>query len=157
GKVLPAASWAEGTIIVSLILLPLIFFAFAQLLHAGLIDRYALPATLGIVFGIAFALALLGPRSVLLLALFLAAKTFINEKYFWHNQRLDPLALQPAPAPRDHEYSLTFPELARVGTFLQTAGNFNLPVVYADAITYPQVVHYSSSAGIQKLVCLVSQ
>lgn len=154
---LPAAAWAQGALLLGVILLPLILFTFALVMHGGLLDRYALAATLGIVLAMASALAVLGSRSVVLFALFLTASTFINEKHFWHSQRVDPLAQEAGPPPRDHEYSLSSVELDKVKTFLQSAESSNLPVVYADAMAYPQVVHYSSPAAMRRLVCLVSQ
>jgi len=140
---------AEGTLLVSLTLLPLILFGLTRVMHGALLDRYTLPATFGLVFGVASGLSMAGPRGAAIIALFAITTTGISETYFWRSNRNESLA---------HEWSVnSMEQLGDLETFVQSGERDDLPVVFTHAMSYCQLVHYSPPFWTRRLVCLTSR
>jgi len=146
-----ATALPERVLFLALTLLPLILFGVMRVIHGALLDRYALPATIGLMSGVASALYIVGPRGTAVFALFIAANIGMGEIRFWRHHRTDPLL---------HEDPYSLGSVERVGQierFVRNGGHEDLAVVYAHAILYGQVIHYSPGTWTRRLVCLVSQ
>jgi Dolichyl-phosphate-mannose-protein mannosyltransferase len=142
---------AERMLLVGLILLPLTLFLFMRLIHGGMLDRHAMSAAIGIVLGIAFALCVLGARGVRLFALFIIISIGINETRFWRHNRNDPLA------PEASHKLLFMEQFGQIEKFVQSGGHNELPVVFANALVYCQVVHYSPPDWTKRLFLLMDR
>jgi hypothetical protein len=143
------ADLAEGALLFSLTILPFILFAVVRVMHGGLLERYALPATIGIVLGLASGLSIVGPRGVFLFALFAATSVAASEAQFWRLKANEPLV---------HEFSLhSSAEFGQIEKFVQSGGHPDLPVVFNHAMIYCQLLYYSPSAWTGRLVSLSDQ
>jgi hypothetical protein len=68
---------------------------------------------------------------------------------FWHHSGLDP---------RAHDFSaLSFAEFGEVQKFVQSAGHFDLPVVFSQSTLYGQVVYYCPPDFTGRLVHLTDE
>lgn len=144
-----AAALAESTLLLGFVALPLILSVSMRLIHGSLLDRYALLATIGIVSGLASALSLFGLRGIILFSLFAVLGIPATETVFWSNKRTEPLV---------HEYSIySLGQFADIELLIRSAGYLSLPVVYAQPMSYSQVVRYSHTDLTKRLVCLVSR
>ena len=132
-----AGSVAERVLILSLILLPMIAFTAAKLTHAPFVNRYFLPAILGIAAAVGYVLARAKPTSILLTAVFLVFLIGIQELVFWKS-------MHSGGAP-----------LGRLPQLVEVAHRENLPIVVSDFNTYMQVYHYASPELRQRILTLV--
>jgi hypothetical protein len=139
----------EATLLFALTLLPFIVLVFARVMHGAILDRYTLPATIGVVLGIASGLFMVGPRGVVLFALFTLTSIGATEGFFW---------LSKGHEPQGDEFSIrSLGDFAQIEKFVQSGGHSDLPVVYAHPMAYCQVVHYSPAVWTRRLVCLSDQ
>ena len=82
--------FGESVLLVSLIALPLIAFVVVRVMHGGLLNRYAMAATFGVVLGIAGLLSVTRRRAVAAFAIFVLVSVGVRELRFWHHGGHDP-------------------------------------------------------------------
>ena len=140
----------EGSLLLGLILLPFVTFVVVRVAHAGLLDRYVLISTIGIILGINCALSLIESRAaVLLLALFVFMSVGLHEERFWRQSGYDPLS--------DNISARSTDEFASVQKLIQSSGHLNLPVVFDQAPLYFQLVNYAPPDWTKRLVYLTDE
>jgi len=139
---------ADATLLASLTALPLIIFVMARLTHGIMTARYALPATIGIVAGLAIGLSLTPSRIVSVFFLFALSSVALREYSFWRTGH----------HPRTDEYSAgSMERLAQVEKLVRSVGHENLPVVFDQGVLYPQILYYRPGDWTQRLVYLLDQ
>jgi hypothetical protein len=132
-----AASVAERVLILSLILLPIAAYTAVKITHAPFVNRYFLPAILGITAAVGYILARVKPRSIMLAAIFVLFLIGIQELLFWKSMHSGE-----APFRR-------FADLAEV------VHRESLPIVVSDFNTYVEVCHYAPPELRQRILTLV--
>jgi hypothetical protein len=132
-----AASVAERVLILSLILLPMAAYTAAKITHAPFVNRYFLPAILGIAAAVGYILAQVKPRSIMLAAIFVLFLIGVQELLFWKS-------IRSAGAP-----------FGRFANLAEAVHRESLPIVVSDLNMYLQVCHYASPELRQRILALV--
>ena len=139
----------ETALMLSLVALPYIEFVLTRLVHGMLLARYAMPAIIGVVLGLACALSFAGRRAVVIFAVFALCTTGVREMNFWR---------YPQIAPYQPYFSATSrQQLREMKDFVDSAGHKDLPVVMSDCLLYTQFVYYLDPNWTKRLVYLVDR
>jgi dolichyl-phosphate-mannose-protein mannosyltransferase len=133
----------EGTLLLGLIALPFIVFVIVRLLHGGMVDRYTIAATLGIILGLTWALSAVRPKVFVFIALFVVSSIGVREFRFWHHSGHNPFAQDFSPTGLEE--------------FLKKDGYGDLPVVVAQEMLYLPLAYYSPQRVSEKLVYLADE
>jgi 4-amino-4-deoxy-L-arabinose transferase and related glycosyltransferases of PMT family len=140
-----AVDFAEGTLLLALNVLPLIVFVLMCLTHGLMLDRHALPATVGVALGVARAIYIVGPEGIVLFFILLFPGLAVQENNFWRQGSVQGL----------HELSVrSNAEFGQIQDFIQSGGYPDLPVVVNQGMVYFQIVHYSPPEWTKRLVYL---
>jgi Dolichyl-phosphate-mannose-protein mannosyltransferase len=139
----------ETALMLSLVALPYIEFVLTRLVHGMLLARYAMPAIIGVVLGLACTLSFAGRRAVVIFAVFALCTTGVREMNFWR---------YPQIAPYQPYFSATSrQQLREMKDFVDSAGHKDLPVVMSDCLLYTQFVYYLDPNWTKRLVYLVDR
>jgi hypothetical protein len=133
---------AEGTLLVSLSLLPLIGYVFVRAMHTGLYGRYLLATAIGIILGMASSLSTVRPKGLALFAIFIFSAMGVRELRFWRHLGQNPFDPFPPSLP---------------GKLVQSAGHEDLPIVVCDGLQYLELAYYSPSQLSGRLVYLADE
>jgi hypothetical protein len=137
------ADLAEGTLLLSLIALPVIAFVLVRVMHGGIMSRYVLATIIGVVLGVACALSIARPRAIAAFGLFVLTSVAVREFGFWHHSGRDPFA---------PDYPAGWVE-----ELVQRAGHGNLPVAVGQTRTYAALAYNSPPRFANRLVYLVDK
>jgi len=137
------ADLAEGTLLLSLIALPVIAFVLVRLMHGGIMSRYVLAATIGVALGLACALSMARPKAVAAFGLFVLTSVAVRELGFWRRTVGDPFA----PG-----YSA-----GQVEKLVERVGHGDLPVAVGQVLTYAPLAYYSPPGLANRLIYLVDK
>ena len=135
------ADVAEGTLLLSFVLLPFIAFTIIRVMHGGMRERYVLASILGISLALAATLSLARPRVVALFALFIVCGVAVREFRFWRS---------------NHSLYLVSPA-AGVEEFVQKNGHSDLPVVVASGMKYIPLAYYAAPIFSRRLFYLTDE
>ena len=141
--------WAQETLVLGLSALPLITYEFLRVMHGGLIVRYVLPTTVGLVLGLAWVLVALERKTVALVAVLLLVTVGVREMRFWHHWGFDPRV-------RDYD-TRPMSDFAELQRFVDSSGYLDLPVVFSETMLYLPVVHYCPAEWNRRLVYLTDE
>lgn len=133
------ADAVEGTLLLSLVLLPFIAFFITRVMHGGMRDAYVMASILGIVLALAGALSMARPRVVAMFALFVITSVGVREFIFWR---------------ANHSLHLASPA-ASVEEFVQNSGYADLPVAVSSGMVYTPLAHYASPTFFKQLFYLM--
>lgn len=140
---------AVGTLLLGVNLLPMITYVLVRMLHGGMLDRYTLATTIGVILGIACVLSILPVRAVVLFALFVFCIVGLREQAFWRLSGWDPLT-HDTPIGETKEF-------AQIQDLVESGGHPDLPVVFDQEVLYLQIVHYCSPDWTRRLVFLTDE
>jgi hypothetical protein len=132
---------AEGTLLLSLTLLPLIAFTIVNVMHGGMRDAYILASLLGIALALAGALSIARPGVVAMFAVFVFFSVAVREYKFWRS---------------DHSLHFRSPA-ADVQEFVEKNGNPKLPVVISSGMRYTPLNCYASPAFAKRMFYLMDK
>jgi hypothetical protein len=131
----------ELALVLGLLSLPLVGFAFAAIAHSGMIAKYMVPSLLGFPLALGFALPRLPRRGFLLPAVSAALLLFVlvpQERQFWSDY--NGQFISPAPF---------------VEEFVTAGGHADLPVVVSDAHDFLQLQHYCDLGWQKRFVSVL--
>ncbi len=131
----------ERVLAIALLNLPIMDFIAARITHGGFVGRYAVPALLAVPLLIAYILPRLQPRSVTLLAFYLAFLISTREAVFWISGGLHPVGvLSPDSA---------------VEALVSSVGYSDLPVVFSSGLDYLPIAYYAPPDWARRFVAVV--
>jgi Dolichyl-phosphate-mannose-protein mannosyltransferase len=138
-----AADLTEGTLLVSLVGLPLIALSVVKVMHGAMRSSYVIVLILGVCLAIACMLTRARPWAVALLAVFLLFDVGLREYKFWRS----------ADSFRFVEPTVGLAE------FLQGAGygDSDMPVVVASGMVYTPLAYYSAEPLKDRLFYLTDE
>lgn len=138
----PAESFQEHWLAVAFLLVPVVGFVAIKLAHGGFVERYALPAVLGIPLASAYMLRMFGRRSVVFFAVFILVAVSLQEGFFW---TAESGAFGRFVSPADPVVRLVESASARA----------DLPVVVSDGHDYIPLAYYASPDWAKRFVAVV--
>jgi hypothetical protein len=136
----PAASVGDRVLVLGLIILPMVGFAAAKISHAPLVDRYFLPATLGIVAGVGDMLRRAKPRGIIAAAMFVLLAIGVQELGFWSSPRH-----RVVPAE----------QVSALANFAEVVQHEDLPIVVSGVEAYLEIWHYAPPLLRRRIMALV--
>jgi hypothetical protein len=136
-----ATDAAEGALLLSFVLLPIIAFTIVRVMHGGMRDAYVLASILGITLALAGALSLARPGVVGLFAVFVLFSVAVREYKTWRS---------------NHSIHFASPS-AGVEEFIAKNGYANLPVVISSGMRYTPVEYYASPEFAKRLFYLTDK
>jgi hypothetical protein len=131
----------EKALVLGLLVLPVAIFLAMKLTHGGFIDRYVLPAGLGIPLAAGFILPRFNRNLLALLAIGLCFGLAAQEGMFWMHQ-FSHLGKVISPA-------------TAVERLVNGTGRQDLPVVVSDSLDYLPLAFYASPGFAARLVEVV--
>jgi hypothetical protein len=134
-----SACASERVLVLGLIASPMIGFAVAKFTHAPFVDRYFLPAILGIAAGVGYVLGRVRPKGVTAVATFVLFAFLVQEFGFWTSPR-------HRVVPAEQVVPLT--NLAKI------VHHEDLPIVVSDLATYVVFWHYAPPELRRRIVAL---
>ena len=134
---------AEGTLLLSFLLLPGIVLALMTVMHGGMRDAYILPTILGVYLSLGYLFLCAPPRGVVLVAAFLVLSLGVQEFRFWSSARTSQ-AHRPS---------------AGLQTLLSNSGyqNSSTPIVVAGGMVYAPLAYYSPEPLKKRLFYLMDE
>jgi len=134
----PESDTLDGVLRASLLLLPMIAFSAAVMLHGPVLARYVIPTILGMVLATgSFRVA---PKGInVIVFAFLAFHAVISETIFWSTVQ-SKFATTP---------------MAKIESLIQEAGHKELPVVVAQGLIFLPLERYSSTQLRPRLIYVV--
>ncbi len=131
----------EHVLVLTLLVLPLIGYLIAKIMHAGMSERYVLSTGLGVPLAVAQILPRLQRRSLALAVGFVISLLVTQEAIFWK-------------AHKGHLTQFESPAVS-VESLVGSAGYPDMPVVVSDGLDYLPIAHYATPAMAKRFVCLV--
>jgi Dolichyl-phosphate-mannose-protein mannosyltransferase len=140
---------AEGALLATMVALPFIIFALVVPMHGILLNRYALPATIGVAVGLVSAVALAGRKAAAFFALFLLCIVGMRQSYSWLHPDFHPFM--------PYFSASSAGELQRMKRVIEAAGHTDLPIVVSDCLLHSQFVYYFEPGLTKRLVYLADE
>ena len=132
----------ERWLAVALLALPIIAFVAVKAAHGGFVERYVLPAVLGMPLAFAYSLRFFGRKATPLFALFVLTMVLLQEGFFWTSEsRAFGHFINPADSV-EHLVASANPSPG-------------LPIVISDGHDYLEDSHYASPDWSRRFVALV--
>jgi mannosyltransferase len=135
------ADFHERLLAVALLGLPLVAFIAAKVGHAGFVERYGIPAVLGMPLALAYMLRMFGRRSLACFAAFVMLAVTLQEGFFW---TAESGAFGKLVSPADPIERL----------LNRSAARSDLPVVVSDGHEYVPAAYYASPEWAKRLVAV---
>jgi 4-amino-4-deoxy-L-arabinose transferase-like glycosyltransferase len=136
----PVASGANRVLALGLIVLPIVGFAAARFAHTAIVDRYFLPATLGIVAAAGDVLSRLKPKGLVVAAMFVLLAVGVQELGFWTSPRH-----RVVPAE----------QVGGLANFAEAVHHEDLTIVVSGVDAYLECWHYAPPVLRQRILALV--
>lgn len=140
---------AERVVLLNFVGLPLIGLIILRVVNGGMVDRYFLPTTLGIILGMSYVLSLAGRKATIMFGVFLFCVIGIREYTFWRHPDDNPLF--------SYDTATSKAQLHRMENLMQDVGYNDLPIVVSNSLLYPQLVYYSNPPLTKRLCFLVDE
>jgi hypothetical protein len=138
-KVSPEKSASERVLVLGFILLPMLGYAVAKITHGPFVDRYFLPAILGIAAAVGYALGRVKPRGTMVAVIFVLLVIGVQELGFWTSNR---------------HHVVPAEQISPLASFADDVRRVDLPIVVSDFGIYLESWHYAPPGLRRRIMAL---
>jgi hypothetical protein len=139
-KGLPAASVPDRVLVLGFIVLPMVGFVVARIAHGPHVDRYFLPAILGIAAAPGYVLRRAKPMGIAVAAMFVFLAIGVQELGFWTSPRHRVVPVEQVTA---------------LANFAEAAHHEDLPIVVSGEEAYLEFWHYAPPVLKRRIMALM--